>query len=97
MYGRYVSRVPYRMFAFDNPGTKEGHSLRSVKEFYAEGYSVFHGPHKYSQARLLYYAPELFELLESEAQNEGLPIPNRTKLQEFITEQKLPKKEKKEE
>jgi Domain of unknown function (DUF4157) len=76
--------------SFDNPSTREGRSKGSEREFYAEGYSVFHGDKEWNQARLLYYAPELYELLEAEAKQEGLAIPDRSKIEAAIKEQKLP-------
>jgi hypothetical protein len=49
-------------------------------EFYAEGYSVFHGSSQQSQARLLHYAPELYAHLEHESAQLGLPVPDRAAL-----------------
>ncbi len=69
-----------RLFAFDNPSTREGYSLSTVKEFYAEGYSVFHGPHINKKARLLKFAPELYRYLNREAKRNGLPRPNKSVL-----------------
>ena len=57
-------------FAFANPGTDPQHAARSVKEFYAEGYSVFHGDYEDGQAQLLCSAPELYQLLEKEAKEQ---------------------------
>jgi hypothetical protein len=67
MWQRYRDRVPRREEAFDGPSTREGHSLRSPQEFYAEGYAVFHGPHELPKERLQRYAPELHALLEAES------------------------------
>jgi len=67
-------------FAFANPGTDPQHAARSVKEFYAEGYSVFHGDYEDGQAQLLCSAPELYQLLEKEAKEQKLPVPDRSKL-----------------
>jgi hypothetical protein len=75
--------------SFDNPSTREGYSKTSPAEFYAEGYSVFHGGKEWNQARLLYYAPELYELLEAEAKQEGLGVPDRSKIDAALKEQKL--------
>ena len=75
--------------SFDNPSTKEGYSKRSPREFYAEGYSVFHSGREWNQARLLYYAPELYELLEAEAKEEGLDVPDRSKVEAAMKEQKF--------
>lgn len=81
MFDKYRSRVPTRLEAFDNPGTREGYSRTSVKEFYAEGYSVFHSNNRDSQAKMLRYAPELYFHLEGEAKKGGLPVPDRSALE----------------
>jgi hypothetical protein len=75
--------------SFDNPSTREGYSKTSPREFYAEGYSVFHSGNEWNEARLLYYAPELYELLEAEAEQEGLSVPDRSKIEAALKEQKL--------
>ncbi len=80
--GRY-SGEEKRLYAFDNPGTREGYSLRSPREFYAEGYSVFYGPHLESKRRLFLYAPELFRFLKREAKRYKLSIPTRKELTEL--------------
>lgn len=67
MFEAYKKRVPRRELSFDGPSTSEGLSTKSVREFYAEGYAVFHGSNDFSKARLLRYAPELYDLLEKEA------------------------------
>jgi hypothetical protein len=89
MLALYIPRLPERALGFDNPATREGYSRRSPREFYAEGYSVFHGPHVSAQARLLHFAPELYELLEREARDQNLPTPDRSRLQQEIREQHL--------
>jgi hypothetical protein len=88
MFERY-KKWKLREQSFDNPSTREGYSKTSPKEFYAEGYSVFHGGREWNQARLLYYAPELYELLEAEAKQQGLGVPDRTKIEAALKEQKL--------
>lgn len=79
MYDRYVQRVRAtgrpREEAFDGPSTAEGHSMRSPREFYAEGYAVFHGHSAPSKRRLQEYAPELHSYLEAEASREGIAQP----------------------
>jgi hypothetical protein len=75
--------------SFDNPSTREGYSKSSPAEFYAEGYSVFYGGKEWNQARLLYYAPELYELLEAEAKREGLDVPDRSAIEAAMKEQNL--------
>ena len=90
MLDRYKKNAPLRENSFDNPSTRESYSKSSTREFYAEGYSVFHSGREWNQARLLYYAPELYELLETEAIQEGLPVPDRSKIEAAIKEQGLP-------
>lgn len=88
MLARY-KQWSLREQSFDNPSTREGYSKQSPREFYAEGYSVFHGGREWNQARLLYYAPELYALLEAEAKQQGLAVPDRAKIQAALKEQKL--------
>jgi Domain of unknown function (DUF4157) len=90
MLDRYKKSAPLRENNFDNPSTRESYSKSSPREFYAEGYSVFHSGREWNQARLLYYAPELYELLEAEAKQEGLPVPDRSKIEAAVKEQGLP-------
>ncbi len=80
MFDLYKGRIPRREVAFDNPETREGHSMRSPQEFYAEGYSVFHGPHLTSQMRLRLYAPELYHLLKTEALAKKMAVPDEAEL-----------------
>ena len=88
MFERY-KKWQLREQSFDNPSTREGYSKTSPKEFYAEGYSVFHGGKEWNQARLLYYAPELYELLEAEAKQQGLGVPDRSQIEAALKEQNL--------
>jgi hypothetical protein len=88
MFDRY-KKWKLREQSFDNPSTREGYSKASPREFYAEGYSVFHGGREWNQARLLYYAPELYEYLEIETKQQGLGIPDRAKIEAALKEQKL--------
>jgi hypothetical protein len=88
MFDRYKKQAILHEQAFDITGVI--HSKSTVKEFYAEGYSVFHSDEIGHQARLLYYAPELYHLLEAEAKKEGLPIPDRSAIDAGIKSQGLP-------
>jgi hypothetical protein len=81
MRDRYRRRAPLRENSFDNPNTREGYSRGRVREFYAEGYSVFGGSSIASKSKLLHRAPELYSLLEREARGQGLPIPDREALE----------------
>jgi hypothetical protein len=88
MFERY-KQWKLREQSFDNPTTQEGHSKKFPREFYAEGYSVFHGGQEWNQARLLYYAPELYEYLEAEAKQQGLGVPDRARMDAALKAQKL--------
>jgi hypothetical protein len=78
MYRRFLERPATGLFG--NPMTDPEEVQTNVREFYAEGYSVFHGDHEDAQAQLLCYAPELYQLLEKEAREAKLAIPDRGKL-----------------
>jgi hypothetical protein len=75
---------------FDGPSTRESYSKMSPREFYAEGYAVYHSGDEFQQARLLFYAPELYELLEAESKELGLPVADRSKVQQSMKEQNFP-------
>jgi hypothetical protein len=79
-YDRFMNRPATQSFA--NSKTAPEHVMSNVREFYAEGYSVFHGDNEDAQAELLCAAPELYQLLEKEAKEEKLAVPNRSKLAE---------------
>lgn len=85
MYELYRTKIPLprRRNAFDS-SARQGHSLRSAQEFYAEGFNTFHGRNPDAQARLLLYAPELYDLLEREGRAAGRPLPSRSALQILI-------------
>jgi len=79
IFDRFMSR-PARTggdWSFANTRTDPEHVLNNAKEFYAEGYSVFHGDTTDAQAQLLCDAPELYQLLENEARAAKLKTPNR--------------------
>lgn len=80
MYNNYISRVPRRELAFSR-AAREGYSMRSVHEFYAEGYAVFHGSSEYEQAKIYTYAREFYTFLQGEAIAENMPVPNLTNIQ----------------
>jgi hypothetical protein len=82
MFDRFMNR-PVRSgsgWSFANTRTDPEHVLSGVKEFYAEGYSVFHGDNEDAQAQLLCDAPELYQMLENEAIEAKLTVPDRAKL-----------------
>jgi hypothetical protein len=74
MLDRYkrVLRVDKDM-SFAHPTTASKHLAANVMEFYAEGYSVFHGYNDDRQSRLLRLAKELYDYLEKESTTYGLP------------------------
>jgi hypothetical protein len=49
-----------------------------VREFYAEGYSVFHGLTADKQARMYWIARDFFAYLEKESSGLGLVSPARS-------------------
>lgn len=78
-YRRRMRGIP-RERSFD-VGAREGYSLTSVREFYAEGYSTFHTNNPDAQARMFCYARELYDYLERESREQNLPVPDRTSIQ----------------
>ena len=84
IFERYKKILPDKTYSFANPSTAEMHNTRNVMEFYAEGYSVFHGFHQTSQGRMMWLAPELFGYLEKEAKDNGLPAPQRAELEKVL-------------
>lgn len=75
MHSAYTSRVIRRELAFRSNST-EGYSMTNPQEFYAEGYSVFHGNSVLEQAKLYKYARELYAYLLSEAREQQMPVPD---------------------
>lgn len=61
-----------------------GHSQKNVQEFYAEGYTTFHGGEgaeaQKARLKMREHAPELYEMLKEEARREGLPTPSEPPL-----------------
>jgi hypothetical protein len=79
-FDRFMKRPAQSHWSFANSKTAPEHVTSDVREFYAEGYSVFHGDNKDAQATLLCDAPELYKLLENEALKEKLKVPVRGEL-----------------
>jgi hypothetical protein len=79
-FDRYMNRPAPPDWSFANSQTDPEHVTSDIKEFYAEGYSVFHSGNEEAQAQLLCYAPELYQLLETEANENKLAIPSRSVL-----------------
>ena len=82
VYDRFMKRPAQTYWSFANTKTDPEHVTSNVREFYAEGYSVFHGENEDAQAQLICDAPELYQLLEREANEEKLAVPDRAKLAE---------------
>ncbi len=80
MYMLYKERPITRERRFGNPSTRVGYSTRSVREFFAEAYSVFFGSSRVGMARMLAFAPEVFALMEWLAGLYGLSKPDREAL-----------------
>lgn len=77
MFNRYIQRMRGRpRDLYFHAGARDGYSGTSVREFYAEGYAVFHGNWIIQQGIMYRFAPELYFFLQQEAQTEGLPIPD---------------------
>jgi|GEM_PF-2495160 len=87
-YRNVLKKLP-RELSFDL-GAREGYSATSPQEFYAEGYSVFHSNQISNQARLFLYARKLYDLLEKEANDQGLTTPPRADIEREIKQQKYP-------
>ena len=84
MLDRYKKVLPDKTKSFAHPSTADKHNAKDVMEFYAEGYSVFHGNTQTSQGRMLWLAPELFDYLEQEAKGHGLVSPSRDLLKKVL-------------
>jgi hypothetical protein len=84
MLDSYIKVLPDKTKSFAHPATAEKHLAKNVMEFYAEGYSVFHGFTPTSQGRMLWLAPDLFNFLEKEAKANGLLPPDREQLKTVL-------------
>ena len=71
-------------FVFDLTNSYK-QSLSNAQEFYAEGRTVFFSRSAPSaQARMLHFAPELFQVFEQEARRERLAVPDRNCIQQLF-------------
>jgi hypothetical protein len=84
MLRRYQAVVPDQDMGFPHDSTAPRHAAGNSMEFYAEGYSVFHGFTDDRKARLLRFATELYDYLEWEAKGNGLPVPDRKMLDKLF-------------
>jgi hypothetical protein len=65
---------------FHTPTQSDSYARSDASEFYAEAFATFHGGSEEMQARLLDQAPEIYKLLEADAKQQGLPVPDRKAL-----------------
>jgi hypothetical protein len=79
-----VLEVDREKFSFAHNATAPKHATATVHEFYAEGYSVFHGLNTDKQARLLWIAPDFFSYLEWESKKLTLLSPDRKVLEKEL-------------
>jgi hypothetical protein len=71
-------------FSFAHESTAPKHATADVREFYAEGYSVFHGYSVDKQARMLWIARDFFDYLDQESKGLGLLSPDRKVLEKTL-------------
>lgn len=83
-YRENLKGVGDKTLSFANASTADSHNAKNVKEFYAEGYSVFHGHAQDSQARLLWLATRLYNYLDHEADLYGQRKPPRKDLETYL-------------
>ena len=84
MFDIYNKALPDKDWSFAHDSTAPRHAAANPMEFYAEGYSVFHGFCDTCKARLLRFATELYDYLEQEAKGNGLPTPDRKQLKKVF-------------
>jgi hypothetical protein len=78
--------VDRERFSFAHDTTQPKHATADVNEFYAEGYSVFHGYSVDKQARMLWIARDFFDYLDQESKGLGLLTPDRKSLEKTLDE-----------
>ena len=77
----WSSRRPaIREQRFNSGTAKEGYSYKNPREFWAEGWAVFHGGNGTEQRKLLLNSPELFYALKFDAMKNGAPVPDERRL-----------------
>ena len=79
-----VLAVDREKFSFAHDSTAPKHATANVREFYAEGYSVFHGLSVDKQARMLWIARDFFDYLDQESKGLGLVVPDRKLLEKTL-------------
>ena len=81
-----ILAVDREKFSFAHESTAPKHATANVREFYAEGYSVFHGFSVDKQARMLWIARDFFDYLDKESKSLGLLSPDRKSLEKTLDE-----------
>jgi len=81
-----ILAVDREKFSFAHESTAPKHATANVREFYAEGYSVFHGLSVNKQARMLWIARDFFDYLDQESKGLGLVLPDRKLLEKTLDE-----------
>jgi hypothetical protein len=86
MAGDYkkILEVDRDKFSFAHDTTAPKHATTNVREFYAEGYSVFHGLSVDKQARMFWIARHFFDYLDQESKGLGLASPNGKLLEKTL-------------
>ena len=84
MLERYVKVLPDKTKSFAHPSTADKHNAKNVMEFYAEGYSVFHGSNTACQGRMMWLAADLYNFLDQELKIDGLPSPDKEALKKDL-------------
>jgi hypothetical protein len=79
-----ILKVDREKFSFAHDTTQPKHATADVNEFYAEGYSVFHGYSVDKQARMLWIARDFFDYLDQESKGLGLVTPDRKLLEKTL-------------
>ena len=73
-------------FSFAHNTTAPKHATTNVREFYAEGYSVFHGYDVDKQARMFWIALDFFDYLDQESKGFGLLSPDRDLMKKTLND-----------
>jgi hypothetical protein len=79
-----ILEVDRDKFSFAHDSTAPKHAAADVREFYAEGYSVFHGFSVDKQARMYWIARHFFDHLDQESKGLRLASPNRKSLEQTL-------------
>jgi hypothetical protein len=83
-YSKTIDATQDKTLTFAHETTAEKHNRADVMEFYAEGYSVFHGFALDKQSMLFWLAKNFYDYLEDESKTYGLPAPSRAELEKTL-------------